>query len=256
MKKIIKILFMVILIITLTGCGTSVIEKKEITNKAFNYFTNKYNIDKKDIKINYNHLYGKNEKCFNGCYDNVLSISYNNKEYHIIYNEIADFFGDNYQYEEVHADLLTYLNNKFPYAAKVDANVLLLVDINGTPEKYNGNIKEYFKIIKEFYDNHRYLNSEDRMDDQSLNTWISVYIEAKNSEEARDLNNKYSKEIINELEELGTKYVIVISADSEYSEESSFYHYKAHGKNLYIIDNVDNQKKQCERNKLKYEMCY
>ena len=38
---------LLIIAIIITGCGTSILEKKKITNNAINYFSNKYNINKK-----------------------------------------------------------------------------------------------------------------------------------------------------------------------------------------------------------------
>lgn len=254
MKERLKILFIGIMIITLTGCGTSIFEIKKITNNAINYFTNKYNIDKKDIKIIDNRLYGNNESCIDSCGENELIINYKNKEYTIRYNNDANFFGDNYQYDEVYTDLLNYLNNKFKFANKIKVYDSLEADVMGTSEKYNGNIKEYYNKIKNFYSNHKYIYSEDGLIGDHIYTDVGIWIEAKTPEEAKRLNKSYSKEIIKELESLGVSYHIDISVNSDDNDYSAFY-YHVYDEEFYLTDKVDNQQIHCERNDLQDGMC-
>ena len=256
MKKKLKVIFIGIVLITLTGCGTSMFEKKKITNNAVNYFTNKYNIDKKDIKIINNYLYGKNESCLDSCGGNELIINYKNKKYTIRYNEDADFFGDNYQYDKVYEDLLNYLNNKFKLANEIEVNDLLEADVMGTSEKYNGNIKDYYNKIKNFYSNHKYVYSVDGLTGDSIHTWVNIWIEAKTPEEAKNLENRYFKEIVNELESLGVNYNIAISADIDDNEYSAFYYYHVYDEYFYLTDNVDDKQNNCNRNQLQDGICY
>lgn len=49
-KNLFKLLFVIVICLLLTGCKEDE-EKKLITNQALDYFSSKYNIDKKDITI-------------------------------------------------------------------------------------------------------------------------------------------------------------------------------------------------------------
>ncbi len=246
MKILSRLLITFTIIIILTGCGTSVLEKRKITNNAIEYFTNKYNINKKNIKINRNKLYGKDDTCLDDCGENYLYISYNNKEVIIKYNPVENSYGDNYQYNQIYEEFLKYLNTKFNYINEIKID-LLEADVLRTPNKYDGNIKDYFKNIKkDIYD--------DGM--KSGYTWVKLFIEAKNETDAKDLNQKYSKELITELEDLEVNYNIVISLNSETNEYSSFYYYHVYDSYFYLTDKVDNHKYSCQRSELKYRQCY
>ena len=246
MKKLSRLLITLTIIIILTGCGTSVLEKRKITNNAINYFSAKYNINKKNIKINRNFLYGKDETCLDSCGENYLYINYNNEKFIIKYNPSEDYYGDNYQYNQIYEDFLKYLNTKFNYVNEIKIDSLDS-DVIRTSNKYNGNLKDYFKNIKK----HMYDDGK-----KQGFTWVKIWIEAKNGTEAKELNQKYSKELITELEDLEVNYNITISTNSKTNEYSSFYHYHVYDSYFYLTDKVDNHRYSCQRSELKYRQCY
>lgn len=246
MKKISKILIIFTIITILTGCGTSALEKRKITNNAINYFSNKYNINKKNIKINRNYLYGKDETCIDDCGENYLYINYDNKEFIIAYNPREDYYGDNYQYDRIYEDFFNYLNTKFNYVNEIKVD-LLDADVIKTSNKYDGNLKNYFKNIRKSI-------SDDGM--KQGFTWVEIWIEANDETAAKELNQKYSKELITELEDLEVSYNITISSTSEMNEYTSFYYYHVYDSYFYLTDNVDNRSYSCQRSELEYRNCY
>ena len=88
------------------------------------------------------------------------------------------------------------------------------------------------------------------------NTSIDIWIEAKDEIEAKELKQKYIKELVTELENLEIKYEIAISSINKISEYSSFYFYQAYESYFYSTDNVDKNEHSCERSNLEYEKCY
>ena len=156
------------------------------------------------------------------------------------------YFADDYQYEQIYNDLLKYLQTKFSYISDIKIDFLNL-DVIETPDKYDGNIVSYFKNIKKsVYDDGT------RVGDTSIDIWI----EAKDEIEAKELKQKYIKELVTELENLEIKYEIAISSINKISEYSSFYFYQAYESYFYSTDNVDKNEHSCERSNLEYEKCY
>ena len=189
---ILLIIFNIIIVLCVISffIGSDQKIKNRITaNKAINYFSDKYNIRKKDIKIDENGL----DYCLK--YTDSLYINYNNKEFIIKYNEHENYFGDNYQYDQVYRDFLDYLNTKFNYVNEIKIN-RLYDSLLETPERYDGNIKDYIRNLK--------------------GVAVYIWIEAKNKDEAYELNQKYSNAIVTELEELKVNYKIVFSTNEIY----------------------------------------
>ena len=213
MKYVKFFLIIIIICLTSTGCIKEDIEKKQITRNAKEYFSSKYNINKSKIKIESNNFYGPNEKCWMSCGENEAKIIYNEKTYKIRYDESRENFGDDYQFEKISNDFNKYLSEKFPYAKTIKID-MLEYDVLATPTKYIGNIENYIKntIIKTSVDNSSY-------------TLVKIWIEATDSNQAKELHRRYRKELITELENLGISYNISFSNKEGSNEYSSFYYY-------------------------------
>ena len=79
MKNFKHILLLTVVCLLITGCTKEQKEKRIITKNAINYFTEKYNLNKKDIEIKTNRLFGENNLCFDSCGENQMIIIYNEK---------------------------------------------------------------------------------------------------------------------------------------------------------------------------------
>ena len=243
-NKLFMGILVIVVLFTITGCFN--LEKRKLEKKAINYFVEKYNINKNDIDVTKNTLYGKDRTCIDDCGDNELVIRYKNGKYKIRYNPYTEFFGDDYQYNEINNDLTKYLNDKFPFANKITVKYTEY-DVIAVPVKYNGDIKFYYEEVKAFENNHRYLNTNDSYVSRDLSTWVDVWIKAETKEEAKNLNTTYSKTITDELNSLGVSYNLAISINSEDNDYSAFYYYHAYGNQCYFTDKVDNQRTKCDR---------
>lgn len=248
MKGFIRLLIFFSILAALRSCSPAAFDKRKMANKALDYFTNKYNINKKDIKIEHNTLYSNSKYvlCVAVCPENEMSIYYKDKEYKIEYYLKEKYFADDYQYEQIYNDLLKHLQTKFSYISDIKIDFLNL-DVIKTPDKYNGNIESYFKNIKKsVYDDGTRVG----------NTSIDIWIEAKDEIEAKELKQKYIKELVTELENLEVKYEIAISSINKISKYSSFYFYQAYESYFYSTDKVDKNEHSCKRSNLEYEKCY
>ncbi len=260
-NKVIKDLLIIIgaviispLIYILFIVGKEDVVNKKITKEAINYFSGKYNINKKDIKIVENNLYGEDKTCIDSCGENELIINYNNKEYTIEYETTADFFIDDYQYDKIEADLTTYLKNKFNFINKIDIDMIDLIS-----DKYDGNIEEYYQKVKEFYNNNKYTYYEGQLVADDITTYIDIWIEANDKTSAKELKEKYSDELINELEKIGVNYDIDISTESDANNYSVFYNFDVSNSvtpSFIFVDNVDNNTIHCNREEIKQRKCY
>ena len=219
LRKTISILFLVLICLLLSGCTKTYREKKKITKNAIEYFAQKYNFNKDDIDISYNGLYGIEGsgglRCLDSCGDNQMKIFYDGKEYLIKYNISDDSFGDDYQYNDIYNDLYNYLVNKFSFATtiKIDS---LTSDVLRTSAKYNYDIVDYVKNV---------IRKEQFGDTTKISTFIRVWIEVNDSNKAKELHEKYKKELITELDNLDTSYSIAFSNKETSNEYTSFYYY-------------------------------
>ena len=199
--------------LTTTGCIAEKIENHNITKRAKEYFATKYDIKQSELKITDNHFYGPKTTCWMSCGENEAHISYEEDTYKITYNLQRDSFGDDYQYEEINKDLEAYIKKKLPYVKTVKI-AGLDADVLATSEKYTKDIKEYFT------------NSIKLCEGCSnKNTYIDVWIEAQDSEQAKTLHSEHRKEIIIELDSLDVSYTILFSREEGDSEYSAFYFY-------------------------------
>ncbi len=220
-------------------------EKKEITNKAVEYFSEKYDIKKKDIKIIFNNFYGKDKECFLACDANRAFITYKNEEYIIYYDPYTNTYNDNFQYNRVYEDFLKYLNNRISFATEIKIEHLES-DVTWTSQKYEGNLKEYFAKIKA------------SRASKELNTVVSIWLDAQTAEEAKMLKEKYSTEInelINEFEDLKIGYRIIISSKFSNYYSHSFYYYDMYNSKYSFYDNVDNTSSTCDRDNFEGGVC-
>ena len=241
--KYVKYITILVLVCTITtGCSKSRIEKRKITKNAITYFTEKYSIKEKNIDIKNNGFYGQSAFCWNTCGENELDIIYNEKEYTIKYDLYNDSFGDNYQYEQIYNDLYKYLENKFPFATKIKID-LLEEDVLYTSTKYNHDIINYMKNVI----------SKDYFEDGY--TWIDIWVETKNEMQAKEMHEKYSNIIISELENIKVSYNVAFSSEENYGETNAFYYYHVYENNFIFKDNVDKNRKSCNRSTLVNEMC-
>lgn len=206
------IILMAISLIT-TGCIKDDIEQYKIGNKAKEYFANKYDVKKSKIKIKANYFYGPNKRCWMSCGENKATIIYNEKEYKILYDETSETYGDDYQYEEIYNDLQKYLSDKFSYAKNIKINYLEY-DVLSTPTKYNGDIKDYIKntIVRKSVEN-------------SSSVWIKIWIEATDEKQAKELHNKYKKELLTELNDFNISYQITFAKEEDDNEYFAYYYY-------------------------------
>lgn len=248
-KKVVSIIIAMVASFLLTGCTEfeASIENKKITKNAINYFIQKYNIKQKDITISHNNLYGEvgthRLGCINSCGENQLIITYNNKKYTIEYNLSYNEFGDNYQYDEIYNDLQQYLNNLFPFVTKTEIT-LLEFDVLRTPTKYNHDIENYMKNS---------IKRKKTGDNESGFTWIKMWIEVSESNQAKKLHDNYSKSIISKMEELQVSYDVDFSKNEKDNRYSTDYYYGYHvsssmNPSFDFVDKVNNKYKRCNRN--------
>lgn len=236
-KKYVLLLFLVTLLLGVTGCSSR--EKRELEKKALSYFTEKYAINKKDIEVINNYLYGKDRRCLDSCGDNKLTLRYNDKEYTIEYNPFIDCFGDNYQYDVIYQEFLLYLENKFPYANNISIDTTLLnADIMDVPVKYSFDIEKYFEEMKEFDNNHPFIRDGVNYIPRSIFTWVDVWIKADTPDEATNLKKAYSDEVVQTLQKIGVSFNLAISKDVKDNEYSAYYYYHVYGKQFYFTDRV------------------
>lgn len=241
MKYIKYIILLILISIITTGCSfiEAKKEKRIITKNAINYFSEKYNIKKRNIKIQYNNFYGSSAFCFNSCGPNKIDIIYKTKEYTIQYDLEHDFYGDNYQYEEIYNDLYIYLTKKMPYA-KIKINSLE-ADVLLAPKKYNHDIINFMKneIKKTYYE---YSDLEHGY------TWISIWVESKSKEEAKRIHEQYSETILSELENLEVSYRLTFSEHENFGgSDNAYYQYHVSNENFSFQDKIDNKMKHCRR---------
>lgn len=230
-KKILG-LFLLLFIVgfILNSCSS---ENKELKRKALNYFTEKYNIKEKDVKVEKNDLRDKDKRCFDSCNDNYLYIKYDNKEYIIEHDPYENTFGDNYQYDTVYSDFIKYLNDKFPFAQTIEID-LLEYDMLGSPLKYSGDIKSYIRSIN---------NSEADVRD----TWVKVWIKAEDETIAKELYSKYALVVVNELEELNVSFDLTFASEYGVGAATPFYDFHVFNSQFFLKDMVDNHSYSCRR---------
>lgn len=233
-RKMLKLVFIFSLIITISGCTTSS-EKQKLADKALEYFSTKYEIDKNEITINKNNLYLKEQVCYDTCGQNRLYITYKEKEYIIEYQEQEDYFGDNYNYELIYTDLVKHLEKKFSYLDVLEVNQLE-DDILVSKDKYDGNIKVYMSNLKELIKSSKH---------EQKYTYLKLWIKSSNKTNARNIHQRYSDTVINELEDLGVSYSLIVSNNKETHEKNSYYFYHVYDDYFQLYDNVNNENKLC-----------
>lgn len=246
-KKIIFVILLMMICMTTTGCMKEEIKSRKIAKNAINYFAQKYNINKKDIKIKKNRFYSKEAFCMNSCGENEMTITYNNKEYTIQYDLSDDSFGDNYQYDEIYNDLYQHLVSKFPFVTQIKID-LLYADVLRTSVKYDGDIVNYMKnSIK---------RRNDDVSDSVGYTRIKIWIESSDANQAKELHEKYYKNMIIELENMRVSYNIALSKEENDNEDFAFYYYCVNSgtrPSFSFTDKVDNNRKSCNRNSITFE---
>ena len=228
-NKIVAFVAIILAVFLLSNCDLNSSGSSVLKAQALNYFTQKYNIDKSDIKVEKNLLYDKDKRCLDSCGDNVLRIEYKNTKYTIYYDAYKDIFGDNYQLKEIYEGLNKYLESKFPYATAIRIDNFE-ADVTGNSVKYEGDIETYFKTIT----NRRY-------------TYANIWLKADDAETAKELHNKYAKEMCTLLDEIGLSYNIAFSIKQDDNEYSAYYYYHVFNDNVYFRDRVDNQRKHYTR---------
>jgi len=233
-KSLLKLVFILTIIITLSGCKIST-EKDKIAQKALEYFSTKYEIDVNEIVITKNELYPKELVCYDTCGQNRLYITYQDKEYIIEYQEQEDYFGDNYDYELIYTDLVKYLEKKFSYLDVLEVEQLE-DDVLVSKDKYDGNIKKYMSNLKELINSSKY---------EQKYTSLKLWIKSSSKSNARSIHEKYSDLVIEELEELGVSYSLSISNNKETHETNSYYFYHVYDEFFQLYDNVSNENKLC-----------
>ena len=157
-NKIISLVILFIFCLLLTGCGEARREKKQITNNAIKYLSNKYNWKEKDIDIISNSLYGKSKKCFVTCAENKATIEYNGVQFKVSYNMRENVFSDTFQAKDIKQALINQLSEKNGQPKDV------IVDLDEfNSEYYDGtnikNVVNYLRI-KAYYDNEDEFNEE------------------------------------------------------------------------------------------------
>ena len=229
MKKIKYLVVLILLCFVTTGCFLENKEKNQITNDALEYFSSKYNIDKSKITVNNNNFYGKDERCWMVCDDNAARGTY----------------GDDYQYNEIYNDFYNYLSGIFTYTNRIVIGSLE-EDILATPTKYTGNIENYIKntLIRTYTNN-------------SLHTNVEVLIEVTDSNQAKELNRNYRKQLITELSSFNTSYNILFYGNDENNNRLTFYEYKyiSHIEyDAFSYNDFESKKiKQCDKPSFKGE---
>ena len=154
MKKIFIVFAMSLVCLMISGCSEASREKKEITQNAMKYLTEKYDIKKSKYKIEVNGFYGQHERCYWSCGENRMKIKYNNKIYNVYYNNESNVFSDNIQYATILEDIKKEFNNK--YATPLDIEIKAKED---NSEYYNGtNLKS---VINELSINAIFVNKQD-----------------------------------------------------------------------------------------------
>ena len=245
MKKRLLIVLLLCLLFT-NGCNLGK-KDTELSNKAIEYFSNKYNINKEDIVIEKNMLYKeeKEEVCINSC-DNNLIINYKDKRYIIEYDANRDIFTDNYQYEEVQKEFSKYLKNKF--GENIDYLSISLLDssIFNKSLKYTNDIKTYITNI----------NKLDELETHHVRTNVEIKIKADNEIEAKELYEKHALNIINELESLKVNFSIEFTKDVNDIKSPIYYYVKANDNQISLTDKINNNNIYCKRGSFNGNECY
>ena len=240
MKKMIFVFvfLFVLLCSSAKGCIKDDNEKRTLGKRAIDYFSTKYNIEKSKIKMIQNGLYGNEDHCWNDCGENEAKIEYNGKSYIIKYDLSTDTLGDNYQYKTIKNDLNKYLSEAFPYVSSIDID-MLDDDVYATPTKYTGNIEKYIKETR----------VRSKIDGGAY-TKVAIWIETENIPLARELHNKYKKDLITKLNNLDISYHISFSTVKESSVCNAYYSYNVSDLNNYpqleFWDNLDHNSENCQ----------
>lgn len=244
MKKRLLIILLLSLLFT-NGCNLFK-KNEELSDRAIEYFTSKYNINKEDIVIEKNSLYKDDEEtvCINSC-DNDLIINYNNKRYIIEYDINRDLFTDNYQYEEVHKEFVNYLKDKFDSHIDYLSVSLLDSSVFNKSLKYTNDIKTYITNI----------NKLDELETHHVRTNVDIKINVENEIKAKELYNKYALDIINELESLKVNFSIEFTKDINDIKSPIYYYVKANDNQISLTDKVSDNNIYCKRGSFDGSKC-
>lgn len=231
-KNLFKLLFVIVICLLLTGCKEDE-EKKLITNQALDYFSSKYNIDKKDITITSNELYGSQTKCLDGCGENRLSINYKDTSVVIEYH---NGFSDNYEIAKIKEDYIKYVKDNIIPVTNITLGET--DDHLSFNKKYDGNIKEFLKGI-----------------DDDL--YIVVYLECSTPEEALLFWRTYSTQLVTSLEDLDVSYNLFFSKAEGETKPVVYFSYDSSVKtNKFKYTNgITNEIVECEKDKLINATC-
>ena len=224
--------------------------ERKLTRDAIQYFTEKYNINERSVEITSNNLHTKDKKCFLACGENLLHITYRNEKYIIEYYPDEGVFADDFQYDEIYKDFSEYLNKKAPFVTEIQFD-FLRSDIRSIPQKYDGDLKKYFMIVREHY-------KPDEDGIKSLRTSVDILLYAQTAEEAKEVIEKYSVEIsdlMKELETFGSRYRIAVAEKLTNNGSMTFYFYEMSSFGYSFYDNVDNKKISCARSQYKNGVC-
>lgn len=154
-RRVTYIILALLVSFLLTGCGCSIVENKKITNAAIKYLKEKYNIKRKDIKIESNEFYGESRFCLPVCDNNRMSFKYKNKSYFVYYDRESKTYSDNVQYETIKKAVANKVYKEYgkPIELKIDFSKLNTEYYNGTNLK---NVTKSLSITASYVDKKDY----------------------------------------------------------------------------------------------------
>ena len=233
MKKIaiVVLLLGISIFILFKGWILEDLEEEQLKRRAINYFCEKHNAKKEDVKIIDNYLYGKNENCSLGCYDSSIRLMYDDIEYTVEYNVDKDYFTDDTPNAELKYTLSKAIKNKFDF---------VLVEIDTQHIKYYSDETTY-KNVK--YIEKHIRNKGGFYGDLS----VKIYIDTDTESMAKKYYEKYIKEILQYMETLEVNYSIFIGSIDEnfpdvYYMSPEYYELYISKETFRLFDNINNKK--------------
>lgn len=233
----IKYIFLIIVCLVISIYLILTNKDRKLKRDAITYFTQKYDLTKKDIKVIKNGLYLDPGFCLDGCADNEMIIQYKNKKYSIVYSLTEKMFTDNFQEEIIKKDMEKFFQKRYPFVSKSEFKGIDALVINNSI-KYENDIEEYLKKIDKTF------------------LWGRFWIKSLNDVEATNNWQEYNEKMITDLEKFNFNYNVAFSKEKTDNEYSAFYYYHVYDENFYFYDRVSAKKTNCNRKSLNKGNCF
>lgn len=228
---VVIILVCIVIFPVIKGSFLEDIEEKQLKKRAIDYFCEKHNAEKGNVKVKDNYLYGEHENCMFGCYESYINLEYDDIEYTVTYDLDKDTFMDNTQEAELEYTLSKAIKDKFDF---------ILVEIDSQHVEYQADDISYKNVenIEEYTKNKRGFSGD---------ISVSLYIDTATESIAKDYYEKYTKEIIQYMERFGVSYSLTIGCIDDnfpgvYYMSPKYYQIYVNENTFRLFDNVNNKK--------------